>query len=139
MAEAKTKPTGASVQAFIKRVPDEGRRRDSLELVKVMKQVTKAEPKMWGPSIVGFGSHHFVYASGREGDWPLAAFSPRKQELTVYILGGFPRYAELMAKLGKHRTGKACLYINRLSDVDPTVLKQLIAESMKWAKATYRS
>ncbi len=138
MAEVKTKPTAASVAAFIGRVPHEERREDSLTLVRIMKQITKAEPKMWGPSIVGFGTHHYIYASGREGDWPLAAFSPRRQALTVYIMGGFPRYADLMAKLGKHERGKSCLYIKRLADVDLAVLKQLITESMRFAKATYQ-
>jgi hypothetical protein len=92
---------------------------------------------MWGPSIVGFGSYHYVYASGREGDWPLTGFSPRKQDLTLYIMAGFDRYEALMAKLGKCRTGKSCLYIKRLADVDLRVLKQLVSESVKYMKRTY--
>jgi len=118
MATPKTVPTKASVSAFIKRVENDQRRADCEALVKIMKQITRAEPVMWGPSIVGFGSYHYTYASGREGDWPLTGFSPRKHALTLYIMAGFKRYAPLMKKLGKHSTGSSCLYIKRLEDVD---------------------
>jgi len=131
MAELKTKKNDASVKEFIDAIPDVQKREDSRALLQIMKQVTKKQPKMWGTSIVGFGSYHYKYASGREGDWPVTAFSPRKQDLTLYIMSGFSGKAGLMAKLGKHKTGKACLYLKRLSDVDSAVLKKLIEESVK--------
>jgi hypothetical protein len=132
--ELKTKLNDASVTDFLNSVDDEQKRKDSFEIMKMMNQVTKAEPKMWGTSIVGFGSYHYKGASGREGDWMLIGFSPRKQNLTLYIMPGFERYPELMKKLGKHTTGKSCLYIKRLSDVDTDVLKELMAESVKVMK-----
>lgn len=131
MAKLKTTPSDGSVQAFLNAVADDERREDCLALLKIMKQVTKAEPKMWGDSIVGFGSYHYKYASGREGDWFLTGFSPRKQALTLYIMSGFSRYDALMRKLGKYKTGKSCLYVKRLADVDLPVLKELIQESVK--------
>jgi hypothetical protein len=131
MAELKTKRTEASVDDFIAGIADEQRREDCRTLLAMMKRVTKAPPKMWGASMVGFGSYRYRYASGREGDWFLAGFSPRKQDLTVYVLAGFEDYPELMARLGKYRTGKSCLYLKRLSDVDAAVLEKLIAASVK--------
>ncbi|MDX1406873.1 MAG: DUF1801 domain-containing protein [Saprospiraceae bacterium] len=131
MAEPKTTPTNASVTAFLDAVENEQRREDAWTVLKLMREVTGEEPQMWGPSIVGFGSYHYKYASGREGDWPVAGFSPRKTSLTLYIMSGFKRHDELMAKLGKHTTGKSCLYIKRLSDIDMTVLEELIRESIK--------
>lgn len=132
--ELKTKLNDASVTEFLNSVEDEQKRKDSFEIMKMMKQVTRAEPKMWGTSIVGFGTYHYKGASGREGDWMLIGFSPRKQNLTLYIMPGFDRYPELMKKLGKHTTGKSCLYIKRLSDVDTAVLKELMSESVKVMK-----
>ncbi|OGO30209.1 MAG: hypothetical protein A2Z16_02970 [Chloroflexi bacterium RBG_16_54_18] len=129
MAENKTRLTGLSVNAFIEGVPEEHKRRDSFTILELMKRITGKEPLMWGDSIIGFGSYHYKYESGREGDMPLAGFSPRKQNLTIYILSGFDNYDRLMGSLGKHKTGKICLYINRLSDVDLTVLEQIIRES----------
>lgn len=137
MAELKTKRTAASVDAFLKRIPDQARRQDCLALLRLMKQVTRAEPKMWGAHMVGFGTYHYVYASGREGDWFLTGFAPRKQDLTLYIMSGFGRHPSLMAKLGKHKTGKSCLYIKRLEDVDLAVLKELVAASVKHVKKRY--
>jgi hypothetical protein len=134
MAEPKTKQTTASVGDFIDRVPDESRRKDCRALIKIMRQATGVPPKMWGPSIVGFGTYHYKYASGREGDSPLVGFSPRKQDLTLYIMPGFDRYPELMTKLGKHKTGKVCLYIKRLADVDMDVLQKLVETSVKHTK-----
>ena len=131
MAEPKTKENKASVSAFLAAVPDPQRRQDALRVAAMMKAITKTEPKMWGTAIVGYGSQHYKYASGREGDWPIIAFSPRKDALTLYITSSFELYSELMAKLGKYKTGKSCLYIKRLTDVDETVLKQLIARSLK--------
>jgi hypothetical protein len=133
-AELKTKLNDASVEDFLNTVEDEQIRADCFEIAKIMKQVTKAEPKMWGTSIVGFGSYHYKGASGREGDWMLVGFSPRKQNLTLYIMAGFERYDELMKKLGKFSTGKSCLYIKKLADVDKKVLKELVSESVQFMK-----
>src|SRR3990172_6805972 len=131
MAEPKTKKTAASVKDFLNSVPDERKRKDSFALLKLMQEVTGAKPAMWGPSIVGFGSYHYKDASGREADWPLAGFSPRKQNLTLYITAGFDGYGELLGKLGKHKTGKVCVYINRLEDVDLATLKELVRRSVE--------
>ena len=134
MAELKTKPNKVSVEKFLKSIKDEKKREDSFKVLELMKKITKEEPVMWGPSIVGFGKYHYKYASGREGDWFLTGFSPRKQNLTIYIMSGFKRYKELMKKLGKHKTGSSCLYINKLEDIDMKVLKELITESVKYMK-----
>lgn len=131
MAELKTKENNASVSAFLKAIPDKQRRADALAVAGMMKAVTKATPKMWGTSIVGYGSQHYKYASGREGDWFRTGFSPRKDALTLYITSSFEQYPDLMAKLGKYKTGTSCLHIKRLSDVDTRVLKQLIARSLE--------
>ena len=136
MAEVKTKRTKASVPAFLKGIGDDARREDCLALLRIMTRAAKTKPEMWGSSIVGFGSYDYKYASGRTGDWPLTAFAPRKQDLTLYIMPGFDRYGALLRKLGRHRTAKCCLYIKRLSDVDPTVLEQLVAASVKDMKRT---
>ena len=130
MAELKTKKTTASVEKFLNNVADEQRRKDCFSLVEIMKAETKAEPAMWGTSIVGFGRHQYKYESGRELEWFLVGFSPRKQDLTLYIMGGLERYQSLTKKLGKHKTGKACLYIKKLDDVDLPTLKQLIKQSV---------
>ena len=134
MAELKTKVNKASVTRFLNTVEDVGKRKDSFEILKMMKQITKEEPKMWGDSIVGFGSYHYVYESGREGDSAVIGFSPRKQNITLYITNGFAQYQGLMKKLGKYSTGKVCLYIKKLGDVDKTVLKELITQSTKAVK-----
>jgi hypothetical protein len=133
-AEVKTKVNDASVTDFLNAVTDEQKRKDSFAILKLMEKVSKEKGKMWGPSIVGFGSYHYKGASGREGDWMLIGFSPRKQNITLYIMPGFERYPALMSKLGKHSTGKSCLYIKRLSDVDVDVLKELMVESLKVMK-----
>jgi hypothetical protein len=135
MAELKTRPTRASVDKFLKQIADETRREDCFKVAKMMEEITGEKPTMWGPSIVGFGTYHYKYASGREGDWPITAFSPRKQDLTLYIMAGFKQYPELMEKLGKHSTGKSCLYIKRLSDIHVPTLKKLIRESVKKTRA----
>ena len=134
MAELKTKPTAASVSDFLDTVDDEERRKDCLAVVKIMQKATGAKAKMWGPSIVGFGDHRYKYESGRELDWFLTGFSPRKKELTLYIMPGFDRYEELMSSLGTYKTGKSCLYIKRLADVDTTVLRTLVEDSVKHMK-----
>ena len=130
MAELKTKPTQHSVEDFIDAIEDEQLRKDCRTVSRIMKRVTKANPKMWGPGIVGFGSYHYKYASGREADWFLAGFAPRKQNLTLYIMSGFQKYNALLKKLGNHKIGKSCLYIKRLDDVDMDVLTQLIEDSV---------
>ncbi len=130
MAELKTKPTKHSVNDFIDAIEDEQLRKDCRTVSRIMKRVTKANPKLWGPGIVGFGSYHYKYASGREADWFLAGFAPRKQNLTLYIMSGFQKYNTLLKKLGKHKIGKSCLYIKRLDDVDMDVLTQLIEDSV---------
>ena len=136
MVELKTRVNDASVVDFLNGVGDDQKRADCFELVDLMKDITGEEPKMWGPSIVGFGSYHYCYDSGREGDWMQVGFSPRKQALTLYIMSGFSRYDDLLKRLGKHKTGKACLYVKRLSDVDRDVLRDLIAQSVEHVKKT---
>lgn len=133
-AELKTQVNDASVMEFLNNVADEQKRNDCLEVLKMMKQVTKEEPKMWGSSIVGFGSYHYKGKSGREGDWMLTGFSPRKQNLTLYLMGGFDTHADLLQKLGKFTTGAGCLYIKRLDDVDKKVLKELVQASVRRMK-----
>ena len=136
MAELKTRPTNASVEKFLNKTTDEARRQDCFAVARMMEEITGEKPKMWGPSIVGFGSFHYRYASGQEADWPVAAFSPRKSDLTLYLTPGFQQNKDLMDQLGKHRTGKSCLYIKRLSDVHVPTLKKLIRESVKAVKKT---
>lgn len=138
MAELKTKPNDQSVEAFLNGIEDKKRRADCLALLALMKEATQEEPKMWGDSIVGFGSYHYKYASGREGDWFLTGFSPRKQNLTLYIMAGFSRYDELMQGLGKYTTGKACLYVKKLEDVDLGTLRELVKESARHVAETNR-
>jgi hypothetical protein len=137
MAELKTKVNKASVEKFLKNVKDKQQRDDSFEILEMMKKITKEEPKMWGPSIVGFGKYHYKYASGHEGDMCIAGFSPRKNALTIYIMPGFEKYGSLMKKLGKYKSTKACLYIKKLDDVDRNVLEKIIAQSIKLVKQKY--
>lgn len=132
----KTHATGASVDAFIAEQPSETVRDDSRALIRLMQELTGEEPRMWGPSIVGFGSYHYRYASGREGDAPIAGFSPRKPELVIYLMSEVVD-SELMAELGKHRRGKVCVYVKRLDDIDLGVLKTLVQRSIALAKETY--
>lgn len=139
MSELKTKLRKASVEKFLNQVSDEARRADCFKVAKIMEEITGEKPKMWGTSIVGFGSYHYKGASGREGDWPITGFAPRKQNLTLYIMPGFERYAELMEKLGtKYTCGKSCLYLKRLSDVHEPTLKTLIRESVKHMKKLHK-
>jgi len=132
--ELKTKVNDASVEGFLNSVSDESTRADCFEILKLMEQVTKEPAKMWGASIVGFGSYHYKGAGGREGDWMLTGFSPRKQNLTLFLMGGFEQYQDLLQKLGKYKTSVGCLYIKKLDDVDMSVLKELIAENVKRMK-----
>jgi hypothetical protein len=131
MAELKTKPTDQSVEAFLNSIADEQKRKDAFAISKLMQTATKSPPKMWGSGIVGFGTYHYTYASGREGDWMIIGFSPRKQNLTLYIMSGFDQHAVLLKKLGKYKTAKSCLYINRLDDIDLPTLKELVKQSVK--------
>ena len=130
MAELKTKPTTSSVEDFLNGVDNEVKRRDSFVILNMMQEATGCEPVMWGSSIVGFGTYHYKYASGQEGDWPLIGFSPRKQAFSLYIMTGFDRYAHLMESLGKYKTGKGCLYINRLEDIQLPTLEKLVQLSV---------
>ncbi len=131
MADFKTKPTDVKVLDFLKNVENQRRREDSFELLDLIKSVTKEEPTMWGTSIVGFGLYHYRYKSGREGDWFKTGFSPRKRSLTIYLGYSLDDFKELLDKLGKHRTGKGCIYINKLSDVNKDVLKEIIKKSLE--------
>jgi hypothetical protein len=130
MADNKTKPTKLTVPAFIEALKDDTRRTDAKALVKLMQSATGQKPKMWGPSIIGFGSYHYTYESGREGDMPLAGFSPRKAATVVYGMTGFHESEALLARLGKHTTGGGCLYIKKLADVDQNVLQALVLKSV---------
>jgi hypothetical protein len=131
MAELKTQPNDKSVEAYLNAIPDEVRRKDCFTLLEMMQQATGAPPVMWGDAIVGFGNYHYSYASGREGDWFQVGFSPRKQNLTLYLISGFDQYQSLLARLGKHSTSKSCLYIKRLSDVDLPALQELVRRSVE--------
>jgi len=137
MKENKTKVTDASVDSYLAAIVDEARRKDCEALAKLMTRATKQPPKMWGASIVGFGSYHYKYESGREGDSCLTGFSSRKSDITLYLVASFPGQEELLAKLGKHKRGKGCLYIRQLSDVNPKVLEQLIVGSVAERKRHY--
>ncbi|HAW52345.1 MAG TPA: DUF1801 domain-containing protein [Flavobacteriales bacterium] len=130
MAELKTTKNKASVKEYISAIENPGRRADCLEVARIMEEITGDKGAMWGASIVGYGSYHYKYASGQEGDWMATGFSSRKQALTLYIMAGFKRYESLMSKLGKYKTGKSCLYIKSLDDIDRNVLKELIRESV---------
>ena len=133
MAELKTKPSDLSVEDFLQTIEPEQKRKDSFRLLEIMQRLTGHKPKMWGGRMVGFGMYHFKYASGREGDWFLTGFSPRKQNLSIYLLSceNDRKLAEYFKKLGKHKTGKSCLYINKLADVNLDVLEQLIVRSIQ--------
>lgn len=126
MAELKTKKTGSSVDDFLKKIPEKQKREDAYTLLRLMETAAKAKGKLWGTAIIGFGDKHLVYDSGRELDWFVMGFSPRKQNFALYITGAVQKQQQLLKKLGKYKTGKGCLYINRLSEVDLTVLKEII-------------
>ena len=136
MAELKTKENDQSVETFLSSIEDAQKQQDCRTLIAIMQEATGAAPRMWGESIVGFGHYHYKYASGREGDWFLTGFAPRKQNLTLYIMAGFDNYEALLGKLGKHSTGKSCLYVKRLADVDMPVLTELVVESVAHMKAS---
>lgn len=139
MAELKTKVTKASVTDFINKVPDEIKRKDTFVLLKLFKEITGENPKMWGSGIIGFGKYHYKSErSSQEGDWPLTGFSPRKQNLTLYVMSGFSDQTVLLKKLGKYKKSVGCLYINKLEDVSLTVLKQVIKKSFMVMKKKYK-
>jgi hypothetical protein len=139
MAEPKTKKNDASVTTFIRAIKDDTKRKDCEAILAMMKKITMQEPKMWGSSIVGFDSYHYKSErSKQEGDWFITGFSPRKQNLTIYIMPGFSAYDELMQKLGKHKTSVSCLYIKKLADVDGKVLKELVTRSFNYMKEKYK-
>ena len=137
MAEQKTRENDRSVEQFLNRIEDEKKRQDCFVILSLMQQITGYPPRMWGDSIVGFGSIHYKYATGHEGDMALTGFSPRKQNLTIYIQMGFERYPDLMAKLGKFKTGKSCLYIKTVEDIDLKVLGKLVERSVKEVQDYY--
>ena len=137
MSDPKTRKSTASVEAFLAGVTHEKRREDCRAVVEIMREITGEAPVLWGDSLIGFGSYHYTYESGREGDWPLTAVSPRKQSLTLYIMPGFARYEALMAKLGKYKTGKSCLYVNKLEDIHLPTLRRLIAQSVEHIAKRY--
>jgi|SRR5579863_292753 len=139
MAENKTNPTKLSVAAFIAAIPEPTRRADAKALVKLLQSAAGEKPKMWGPSIIGFDSYHYKYESGREGDMPVVAFSPRKAATVLYGMIGFGEAAALLARLGKHTTGKGCLYIKKLTDVDQNVLEALVAKALAAKRAQHSS
>ncbi len=138
MSEQKTKPTEVSVESFLETIPDENTRDDCFALVKMMKKITGSNPKMWGASIIGFGTYHYKYDSGHEGFSCLTGFSPRKQNISLYVMPGFSTHPELLQKLGKHKAGKGCLYIKRLADVNSDVLEKLIKFSVDYLKKKYK-
>ena len=137
MADAKTKATTISVSKFLNAIADDARRKDAKTVLKIMRGTTGEKPKMWGTAIVGFGNYHYKYASGREGDWCLTGFSPRKQALSIYIMSGFKGQDALMKKLGKHKIGKSCLYVKKLDDIDLKILEKLVSQSVAYMRKKY--
>lgn len=134
MAELKTKRNEKDAVAFLDEIQEPQKKQDCLEILALMKEVTGEQPVMWGDSIIGFGTYTYRYASGHGGDWPITAFSPRKQNITIYIMPGFERYTDLMSRLGKHSIGKSCLYIKRLTDIDLPTLRELVRRSVEEMK-----
>ena len=137
MAELKTRPTDADVDAFLDSVDNDRRRQDARTVCAMMQKITRREPVLWGSSIVGFGTYSYEYANGKRGDWPLTGLSPRKQALTVYVMSGFDEHDELLAALGPHKTGRSCLYIRNLDQVDQKVLARLIRKSVAYLRRTW--
>lgn len=139
MAELKTKPTDADVGVFLQSIEDEQRRADCLALHTLMSEALNLPAVMWGEQIVGYGRYDYKYPTGNSGSWFLAGFAPRKQNLTLYIMAGFEQYDALMSKLGKYKTGKSCLYVKKLADVDADVLRELVVRSVEHMRQTYKS
>ena len=137
-AKQKTTETSASVSEFVKAIGDEQRKKDAQEIIKIMKEQSGFEPKMWGPSIIGFGSYHYKYESGHEGDAPLVGFSPRKAEFAIYLTSQFDNREELLKQFGKHKSAKACIYFKKIEDINVDVFKKMISNSLKYYKAKYK-
>jgi hypothetical protein len=137
MAQNKTQPTTQSAEAFLNRIENDKKRQDAFEVLQMMQDITGKAPVMWGDSIIGFDQYHYKYASGREGDFLIVGFSPRKTALTLYLSSGFERYDELMPKLGKYKTGKSCLYVKKLEDINREVLAELITQSVQYMRDKY--
>lgn len=137
MAELKTKLNDASVVKFLTTIENEQQRKDSFEILELMKEATCDEPKMWGNSIIGFGTYHYAYTSGREGDWMRIGFSPRKGKISLYLMCEVEHQTEILARIGKYKTGKSCFYINKMADIDRTVLKELIQSAIDKMKVQY--
>lgn len=138
-AKNKTQPTEQSVESFLDSVEDEQKRADSYTLLKLIGEITGDKPVMWGSSIVGFGTYHYKYASGREGEFMVTGFSPRKRNLTIYIMPGFDQYAQMLSRLGKYKTGRSCLYVNKLADIDVDVLRELLEADVKYMREKYET
>jgi hypothetical protein len=136
--QAKTTETELSVKDFIKKIPDAQRQKDALAIVDIMEKQSGFPAKMWGPAIIGFGSYHYVYESGHEGDTPLVGFSPRKTEFALYLSSAFEKREELLKLFGKHKTAKACIYIKKIEDINVDVLKKMVAASLKYTKAKHK-
>jgi hypothetical protein len=139
MAKNKTTETNSSVTEFVLKVQNEAKRDDSFQLIEILKSITGFEPKMWGPTIIGFGSYHYKYESGHEGDAPLAAFSPRKDSLVLYFASEFENREVLLSRLGKHKSSKACVYVKKLSDIDLKILETMTVNSMSYVTKLYSS
>ena len=139
MPENKTKPTGANVDDFIAAVENDTRRSDARIMLELMQRVTGEEPVMWGPTMIGFGKYAYRYKSGHGGEFFLTGFSPRKAKLVVYIMPGYGEFDDVMARLGKHKTGKACVYVNKLADIDLNVLEELVAKSVAWMREHHQA
>ncbi len=137
-ADNKTQPTAVDVADFLNSIEHEPRRADGFALLDLFNRVTGLKPKMWGPSIIGYGRYHYRYESGREGDFLITGFSPRKSALSIYIMPGYRDMSDKLARLGKHRTGKSCLYINKLADIDPAVLEEIVLDGVAYVKANYQ-
>ncbi|TXD32124.1 DUF1801 domain-containing protein [Lujinxingia vulgaris] len=135
----KTQPTDQNPAEVLNAVEDPNRREDCLRLLEIFEEEVGAPAVMWGDAIVGFGTYHYIYESGREGDWMLAGFSPRKRNISLYIMSGFEGVEDIMSRLGKHKTGKSCLYINKLADIDEAALRELIQRSLTYLKNTYET
>ncbi len=136
--QAKTTETTLSVKDFIKKIPEAERQKDAQAIVDIMEKQSGFPAKMWGPAIIGFGSYHYVYESGHEGDAPLVGFSPRKNEFALYLSSAFEKREELLKQFGKHKSGKACIYIKKIEDINVVVLKKMIAASLKHTKAKHK-
>ena len=136
-SDLKTKPTRQSPNAYIKSIDDYKKRKDCITLMGMLKKITGHAPKMWGTSIIGYGQYHYQYKSGREGDWFITGFAPRKQNLTIYIMPGFSKYQTIMKKLGKYKLGVSCLYVKSLDDIDQKLLHELISKSVEDMKKIY--